>query len=92
MYNIFFSIILIIFIAGFIWGQILSYLNRKRMSPEIPKDVEGIYNQEEYTKQQLYQKENSRFGLLSGSFSFIIIFLLSLIFYTFFFEHSCFGI
>jgi STE24 endopeptidase len=43
------------------------------MSPEIPAVLKGIYNPEEYAKQQLYQKENSRFGLISGSFSFAII-------------------
>ena len=73
MYNIFFYIIISVVILNFTWGQILSYLNRKRMSPEIPKVLEGIYNQEEYTKQQMYQKENSRFGLFSGGFSFIVI-------------------
>ena len=43
------------------------------MSPEIPKELEGIYNPEDYSKQQLYQKTNSQFGLLSGSFSFCVI-------------------
>jgi STE24 endopeptidase len=56
-----------------VWGEILSYLNRKRMSTEIPAGLEGIYNQEEYARQQNYQKTNSRFGLISGGFSFLII-------------------
>ncbi|GHT09859.1 peptidase M48 [Bacteroidia bacterium] len=43
------------------------------MSPLIPKELEGIYNPEEYAKQQDYQKTNSRFGLLSGGFSFVVI-------------------
>jgi len=69
---IYFYIIISAVVLDFVWGQILGFLNRKRMSPEIPKELERIYNQEEYTKQQSYQKENSRFGLLTGSFSFVV--------------------
>jgi len=74
--NIYFYIILIIVILDFVWGQVLSALNRSRMSPLIPKELEGIYQPEEYAKQQLYQKTNSRFGLLSGGFSFLLILLV----------------
>ena len=74
--NIYFYIILAIVILDFVWGQILSALNRSRMSPLIPKELEGIYQPEEYAKQQLYQKTNSRFGLLSGGFSFLLILLV----------------
>lgn len=52
------------------------------MSPNIPEQLIGIYDQEKYQKQQAYQKENSRIGLFSGFVSFIII-LLILIFYGF---------
>jgi len=69
---IYFYIIISAVVLDFVWGQILGFLNRKRMSPEIPKELERIYNQEEYTKQQSYQKENSQFGLLTGSFSFVV--------------------
>ena len=74
--NIYFYIILIILVADFIWGQILSALNRSCMSPHIPKELEGIYQPDEYAKQQSYQKTNSRFGLISGSFSFLLILLV----------------
>jgi STE24 endopeptidase len=82
MYNIFFYIIISVVILNFTWGQILSYLNRKRMSPEIPNFFLGIYNQDNYAKQQMYQKENSRFGLISGGFSFLVI--LCVLFFGFF--------
>ncbi|MCL1937928.1 MAG: M48 family metallopeptidase [Candidatus Azobacteroides sp.] len=73
MYNIYFIVIITIVVLSFAWGQILSYLNRKQMSPVIPEKLEGIYNPEEYAKQQAYQRESSRFGLLSSSFSFVVI-------------------
>jgi len=78
MYNIYFYIIIAVFILNFVWEQFLSYLNRKRMSPNIPKELEGIYNPEEYERQQAYQKVNSRFGLVSGGFSFAVILIVLL--------------
>ena len=58
---------------NFIWEQILSLLNRKRMSPNIPKELIGIYEEVQYTRLQAYQKANSRLSFISGSFSFVII-------------------
>jgi STE24 endopeptidase len=78
MYNIYFFIIIIIFAANFIWGQILAAMNRKMMSPVLPKELEGIYNAEEYARQQKYQKTNSRFGMISGGFSFAVTFIVLL--------------
>lgn len=68
--------ILLFVVLDFIWTQYLAYRNRKRMSPNIPEQLIGIYDQEKYQKQQAYQKENSRIGLFSGFISFTIIFLL----------------
>lgn len=74
--NIFYYLIILITVLDFAWTQYLAYRNRKRMSPEIPLQLQGIYDKKEYEKQQDYQKENSRFGLISGSVSFIIILLI----------------
>jgi STE24 endopeptidase len=63
-------------IFDFGWDQILNYLDRKQMSQQIPKQLQYIYNSNSYTKQQLYQKENSYFKLISKSFSFIIIMII----------------
>lgn len=76
MYNFCFYIIITIVVLNFTWEQILSYLNRKQMSIEIPEQLKGIYKPEAYAKQQLYQKENSRFELISKGFSFIIILIV----------------
>lgn len=71
--NAFYYLIIFITILDFAWTQYLAYRNRKRMSPEIPLQLQGIYDKKEYAKQQAYQRENSRFGLLSGSVSFVVI-------------------
>lgn len=78
MHNVYFYIIIAVFVLNFAWEQIMSYLNRKRMSPHIPKDLEGIYNPGEYAQQQAYQKTNSRFGLISGGFSFVVVLVVLL--------------
>lgn len=73
---IYLIIILIVVILDFLWSQYLAYRNRKRMSPEIPLQLEGIYDKDEYTKQQAYQKTNSKFGLYTSLFSFIILLIV----------------
>ncbi|MDR0825579.1 MAG: M48 family metallopeptidase [Prevotella sp.] len=76
---IYLIVILLIVILDFIWSQYLSYRNRRKMSTEIPAQLDGIYNKEEYAKQQSYQQVNSRFSLYTSLFSFaILIMVLSL--------------
>jgi len=78
MYNIYFYLIISIFILSFVWTQILSWLNRKMMSPVLPDELIGIYPPEKYAKQQEYQLVNSKFGLISGGFSFAIMLIILL--------------
>ena len=70
--NIYYIIIISVVVVSFVWGEILAFLNRSRMSPKIPEQLKGIYNPEEYARQQNYQKTNSRFGALTSVFSFIV--------------------
>jgi STE24 endopeptidase len=72
MRNNYFYLIVIFFVLDFIWEQVLSYLNRTRMTPVMPKELEGIYEPSEYARQQTYQKENDRFALFSKGFSFLV--------------------
>ena len=74
--SLYLSIILLIVVLNFVWTQYLAYRNRKRMSPGIPSQLEGIYDDDEYAKQQAYQKENSRFGLYGSLFSFSVLLLV----------------
>ncbi|MCL2650659.1 MAG: M48 family metallopeptidase [Candidatus Azobacteroides sp.] len=82
MEDLLLSVIIIIVVLDFIWEQILNFLNRTKMSPDIPAELMGIYDNEQYARQQAYQKTNSRLDLISGSFLFIII-LGMLIFHGF---------
>lgn len=70
-----FYVLLAIITFDFALERILSFLNRKSSKQPIPKELEGIYDQEKYAKSQAYQAEGSRFGMFSATFSFVIMFL-----------------
>jgi len=52
------------------------------MTPYIPQQLDGIYNQDEYTKQQAYQTANSKFAVFTSTLSFVVI-LIVLAFHIF---------
>ncbi|NQU85065.1 MAG: M48 family metallopeptidase [Mariniphaga sp.] len=82
MHEILFYIIIAIIVVDFIVEKYLDYLNTTRWSDTIPEEVKGIYDEEKYKKQQAYQRENHRFGMLTSSFSFLLI-LGMFVFYGF---------
>ncbi len=82
MHEILFWVIIAILVIDFIFEKYLSYLNTTTMSEIIPEEVKGIYDEEKYKKQQAYQRENHRFGILSSSFSMLIT-LAMFLFYGF---------
>jgi len=73
MANILFIIIIIILIADFALERYLAFLNIQESGKELPTILRDIYNPEKYARQQDYFRTNSRFGMLTSSFSFIII-------------------
>ncbi|MCL2492086.1 MAG: M48 family metallopeptidase [Coriobacteriia bacterium] len=63
-FNTLFWIIVIIVVLQFIWSQVLSALNRSRMSDTLPEELVGIYDEAEYARQQQYQRANSKLNLV----------------------------
>lgn len=80
MHEILFWIIIVILVVDFLFEKYLDYLNTTTMSETIPDEVKGIYDAGEYKKQQAYQRENHRFGLISGSFGFAVMLAMFLFF------------
>jgi len=72
MHNIYFYLIIIFYVSSFAWDQVLAHLNRTRMNPLMPHELEGIYNPSDYARQQEYQRENDRFGTVTAGFLFAI--------------------
>jgi len=78
MFNVYYWFIIIFFALNFIWEQVLDALNKKRMTPDMPEELNGIYDSQKYARQQSYQKENYRFSLISGTFFFTVSFFILL--------------
>ena len=71
-----FILIIVILVADFILERTLAFLNIKESGKELPVLLRDIYDAEKYAKQQDYFRTNSRFGMLSGSFSFVVTLLM----------------
>lgn len=71
-----FWIIIAIILFDFIFEKVLDYLNVKHMKEEIPEELEGIYEPDKYKKSQQYSKVNTKFSLVTSSFSLLLILLM----------------
>lgn len=71
-----FWIIIGIILFDFIFEKILDWLNYRNMKDEIPKELEGIYDEEKYRKSQQYEKVTTRFSLVTSTFSLILILIM----------------
>ena len=78
MEQVIFYLIIGLLLFDFILERFLDYLNATRWSEMLPDEVKGIYNEEEYRKQQAYEKTNHRFSMLTSSFSFVLVMLMFL--------------
>jgi STE24 endopeptidase len=72
MYNNVFFIIITVLVLSFLFNRIISILEIRNMKTAIPDELSDVYDSEKYEKQQRYQQTNSKFALLSSSFSFLI--------------------
>lgn len=73
-----FYIILAIILLDFVIDKILDTLNARHFDDPIPPSLQDVFNEEEYQKSQRYKKTRYKFGLLSSTFSLIV--LLSFLF------------
>ncbi|WP_299527189.1 M48 family metallopeptidase [uncultured Lutibacter sp.] len=69
--QIVFYILIGIITVKFLFDTFLNSLNAKHFNDPIPKELEDVYNSEEYLKSQAYKKENHQFSLLTSLFSII---------------------
>ncbi|MGJ5643318.1 M48 family metallopeptidase [Formosa sp. S-31] len=67
-----FYIIIAILSISFIVDKVLDALNARHYNDTLPKELQDVYDAEEYKKSQAYKSTNYKFGILSSSFSFII--------------------
>lgn len=74
-----FIIIIGLILLDFFTDMWLTYLNTKQMGKKPPANVSDVYDTERYTLSQRYQKESVRFGMLTSTFSLLVV--LSLFFF-----------
>jgi STE24 endopeptidase len=68
-----FYIIFGIILLDFVVDKILDALNAKHFNDPIPPSLQDVFNEEEYQKSQRYKKTRYKFGLLSSTFSLVIL-------------------
>jgi len=70
--NIYFIIIIGIIIFEYLLSFIVKILNIKALDPNLPKEFEGTFDQDKYTKSQEYTKTNTKFSFITSTFSLIL--------------------
>jgi STE24 endopeptidase len=79
MFNLLLYVIIGILIFSYILDRVLNFLNGLKWSDTLPAGLEGIYDPEQYKKSMAYQRENRKFGFITGSFNLVIMLLLLLL-------------
>ncbi len=75
-------IIYVILFFDFFLERILSYLNSSKRNRNLPPELSDVYDIDTYNKSVNYKVEYERFGILTASFSFLLV-LIMLIFHGF---------
>ena len=73
MHNYVFYLIIIFPLFGYLVARILDYLNGKMWSPELPEKLKGICDEDQYSRSQLYYRENNRLSFWSSTFNIVLI-------------------
>ncbi|GGD57472.1 M48 family metallopeptidase [Muriicola marianensis] len=68
-----FYLIIAILVVEFLVDTLMDYLNSRRFGDPVPEELSDVYDPEEYTRSQAYKKANYSFGLVSSTFSIILI-------------------
>lgn len=71
-----FGIILAVLVFDYVLERWLDMLNARNRTQALPAELQDIYNAEEYVKQQTYEQTKTQFGLITATFSFLLIFLM----------------
>lgn len=74
-----FAIIVSIILLNYFLNRWLGWLNDRNFSELLPPELQGIYDEEEYKKSRAYDKETSRFSILSSTFSLLL--MLAMLFF-----------
>lgn len=71
-----FLLIIIFLSAEFLFERILDYLNSKKWTDSMPKELSGIYDEQKYRKSQRYNKERHNFSSLVSMIFFSALLIM----------------
>ena len=71
--NAYLIIILVALVGEFLLRSIARHLNLKALSPNLPAEFVGFYEEEKYRQSQDYTKVNAKFAYVSSSFDLVVI-------------------
>lgn len=76
--NTYLLLFIVLYVFGFLFEQYLEYVNNKHRMPSLPKELEGIYDEEKYEKSQKYHQENYNLSLIGSVLSSMVTLILLL--------------
>ena len=71
--NIYLIIIVVVLIGEYLFDIFVESKNIKHASPELPREFAGYYDSEKYKTSQNYLVDNTRFSLVKGGVSTVLI-------------------
>jgi STE24 endopeptidase len=71
--NVFSIVILIALTLEFVLELVANLLNLKALKLKLPTMLEGVYKAEEYRRSQQYIRTTTRFGLVRGTFTLLLL-------------------
>ncbi|MDE0299657.1 MAG: M48 family metallopeptidase [Candidatus Poribacteria bacterium] len=71
--NPYLVIILAALIGEFLLRSFARYLNLKALSPNLPSEFVGFYDEEKYRRSQEYSRANTKFAYVSSTFDLILM-------------------
>jgi STE24 endopeptidase len=76
MANLFFYTILGILVVDYLLERLLAYLNSTYWSDRLPKELEGIYDQEKYSRSQRYEQSKQKFAFILSTLTLMAMILM----------------
>ena len=71
-----FILILLFILFGFVLDRILTYLNVRNWKQTVPDEMKDVYDEDKYRKAGDYERERTKFGLISSLYSLVLILLM----------------
>jgi STE24 endopeptidase len=73
MADLLFKAIILILLSDYLFERFLDFLNEKQLNRDLPDELIGIYNAEEYKKSMDYYRTKQRFSFFTETFSLVLV-------------------